>query len=392
MKATPKRLIKLLILSVAVMAVAATVNQQYDTVSRNNTPTNINLRAKTLMVYNGVNIVGAQTNWSSVMISNVLFLVGSTPGTGTLLRVAVDNSVRGVTMGSGMSFDGLTLSAVGTNLSAVVNGSGVASDIASLSATNTLILKPPVNTVPGSIIFANGSAMDFRTLPSFWFDVTNATLYVPGGLVVTNGITGIHTTGMPKFRQGVANIDGTADGTLWLVTNAASTANFALAGSDAGRTILNGSSSINFASGGIYRWVIDASGHLLANVDNTYDIGSAAANRPRNVSISADLRVGAAQYLNRHATNASFTLTTNHHLYAWTSTSAGTITLPSATVCSNFYCVIKDEAGNAAVNNITISAPAGGSIDGVASYVLNGNYAAIRIYSAGVTNGWFTAD
>jgi len=41
-----------------------------------------------------------------------------------------------------------------------------------------------------------------------------------------------------------------------------------------------------------YRWLVQAAGHLVANVDNTYDIGASGANRPRNVYIAGNLVVG----------------------------------------------------------------------------------------------------
>lgn len=49
--------------------------------------------------------------------------------------------------------------------------------------------------------------------------------------------------------------------------------------------------------------------------------------------------------------------------------------------------VIKDESGNAAVNNITITLESGGTIDGAANYVINGNYNSVTLYIDG-TNAW----
>ena len=49
---------------------------------------------------------------------------------------------------------------------------------------------------------------------------------------------------------------------------------------------------------------------------------------------------------------------------------------------------IKDKAGNAGINNITITPNAGGTIDGAPNYVINTNYGAVTIYSDG-SNNWF---
>jgi hypothetical protein len=71
-------------------------------------------------------------------------------------------------------------------------------------------------------------------------------------------------------------------------------------------------------------------------------------------------------------------------------TGTGTVTLPSATAQLNPTRVrihIKDSGGNASVNNITIQAQGGQTIDGQSTFVLNNNYQSVTL----VTNGtnWF---
>jgi hypothetical protein len=52
-------------------------------------------------------------------------------------------------------------------------------------------------------------------------------------------------------------------------------------------------SSIFIFTAGTARWYFDgANGHLLANADNTYDIGASGANRPRNIYTSQAVVVG----------------------------------------------------------------------------------------------------
>lgn len=41
--------------------------------------------------------------------------------------------------------------------------------------------------------------------------------------------------------------------------------------------------SIRLGTNGTDRWIIDSSGHLLTNTDNTHDIGASGATRPRNI-------------------------------------------------------------------------------------------------------------
>lgn len=64
------------------------------------------------------------------------------------------------------------------------------------------------------------------------------------------------------------------------------------------------------------------------------------------------------------------------------------VTLPAAT--SGRVIKVKDIAGNAATDNITIT-PASGTIDGASTYVLNLNHAGVELTCDG-TNWWVTAE
>lgn len=59
------------------------------------------------------------------------------------------------------------------------------------------------------------------------------------------------------------------------------------------------------------------------------------------------------------------------------------ITIPTALVTSKFEILIKDGAGNANINNITIVGQGGELIDGSASWLIDGSYDWIRLYSDG---------
>ena len=74
----------------------------------------------------------------------------------------------------------------------------------------------------------------------------------------------------------------------------------------------------------------------------------------------------------------------NDRILAVNATASLQITLPSANGFSNGqYFTIKDEAGNADVNNITVVADGSDTIDGTAQVVLESPYAAINLYSNG---------
>ena len=63
-------------------------------------------------------------------------------------------------------------------------------------------------------------------------------------------------------------------------------------GTGAERGVVIGTSGNNqlfFRTNGTDRWAVNQSGHLLAQLDNTYDIGTAGATRPRHLYLAANL-------------------------------------------------------------------------------------------------------
>lgn len=58
-----------------------------------------------------------------------------------------------------------------------------------------------------------------------------------------------------------------------------------------GSLLLNGA-SVGFQSGGTTRMYVAAAGHLLMQVDNTYDFGASGANRVRNLYVGTDIVAG----------------------------------------------------------------------------------------------------
>lgn len=84
------------------------------------------------------------------------------------------------------------------------------------------------------------------------------------------------------------------------------------------------------------------------------------------------------------------TILSGEHFIAVTTLSAGIgVKLPDATINATQIYTVKDEAGQAALNNITVSPLIGGQLlDGGGSKIINTNYGSMRFYSNG-TN-WFT--
>ncbi|MBI4637673.1 MAG: hypothetical protein HY727_15150 [Candidatus Rokubacteria bacterium] len=87
------------------------------------------------------------------------------------------------------------------------------------------------------------------------------------------------TTTGPKY------LEFTNDGTGNANINTTSTDNL----------ILNvvGAANIYFRTNNTYRWLINDSGHLIGNLDNTYDLGAAGATRPRTAYLGTAVAIGA---------------------------------------------------------------------------------------------------
>lgn len=69
------------------------------------------------------------------------------------------------------------------------------------------------------------------------------------------------------------------------------------AGTGSSRAVVVGTSSSSSGSlilqtAGVDKWLVNSSGHLLANTDNTYDIGASGANRPRHLIVGSNIVAG----------------------------------------------------------------------------------------------------
>lgn len=101
------------------------------------------------------------------------------------------------------------------------------------------------------------------------------------------------------------------------------------------------------------------------------------------------LHINDSQAYRRTATAINYVVISTDMIIAVTNTAAPRgITIPAAAATTiGRVLIIKDESGGALINNITIT-PAGGLIDGAATYVINLNNGVVRLYNSGVN--WFT--
>lgn len=111
-------------------------------------------------------------------------------------------------------------------------------------------------------------------------------------------------------------------------------------------------------------------------------VGPLSATRVRKVSEGLNV-------LPRVAVAAAYTVKTTDYIIEVTGGLPLTLTLPKAAVAGKGRVfIIKDAAGGAGANNITIDGDGSENIDGAATKVIATNYAAVWLYSNGTA--WFT--
>lgn len=113
-------------------------------------------------------------------------------------------------------------------------------------------------------------------------------------------------------------------------------------------------------------------GNLLISIDSS---GTLICNRGQRIAYTP--------------VTANYTILLTDRLIAYTAIAAArVVSLPNATTCANQVFTVKDEAGNAATNNLTITPGFTQTIDGAATLVINTNYGKVSFYSNGTQ--WFT--
>lgn len=105
-----------------------------------------------------------------------------------------------------------------------------------------------------------------------------------------------------------------------------------------------------------------------------------------SASISGSATFSGAMKINRTiVTGATYSISSSDYLLGITRTASGAcaITFPSAQIITNRVWLIKDEGGNSATNNITISTSGSEKIDGQDTLIIDVNYRMVTIYSDG---------
>lgn len=165
-------------------------------------------------------------------------------------------------------------------------------------------------------------------------------------------------------------------GTGITVTNGHNSITLSVNGSVVGETITGNDGTALSPTAG--NWNIDGNGVIGSGVStagNIYTTGSGSTLTINNTEAQF-----ATNYTNvAHAASPYTVLATDYYISV--DCSAGTVTLkfPNAPTANRIW-IVKDRTGSASTNNITITTVGGAvDIDGVTSYVITGNYAAVNL-------------
>jgi len=314
-----------------------------------------------------------------------------------------------------------------------VTGTTAASVLSAISGAS------PIVVTPNNLQWAAGAtgpklsqAVAAAAGSSFTWQPQFATTGASGSAIINVGPPGTGTTEaallfqrnsvtVMAFGQFLA-LTGTA---LWLDTTAAAQTalNYTL-GVNATAVFLNAGTGITFSIAGVAKMTLQpgnlsfVAGAGASTIQQTSQVGNTAATgltiSAQNASLAgvganqngakltlaggnstgAGTGVGGLVSINSGWQARQFTATSNYTadtnanvsdcIIFVNQTGGVTITLPPA--LGSRMISIKDIAGNAAANHITIS-PAAGNIDGAASYVLNLNFAGVLLGSDG--SNWF---
>ena len=118
-------------------------------------------------------------------------------------------------------------------------------------------------------------------------------------------------------------------------------------------------------------------------------VGIGTNSPSHNLDVNGNTRLRGGVVVGRRTKTSSYTMAVDDYIIGvGTDTAAVTLTLPdAATFTAGQIFVMKDEDGNAATNNITVTtATAGDKIDGKNSVILDANRASVNIYTDGSAN------
>ena len=242
-----------------------------------------------------------------------------------------------------------------TSSSRIVGGGGV------------IIGNSVAGATEGSVLFVGASLALAEDNPVFFWDNTNNRLGI-----------GTNSPSFPLQVKGVTDVAS-------FLSDDDSSSNYIIEASNPTsaqfRIAADGSIKVNVEQNSTANFSID--GNTLSNIFNV-----TVADEQITTSGEMNTRGGLSRKLVSVSDPVHSTQIDEEIIHS-TRSSAGTqeITLATTTIKSGRVIVIKDGAGNASANNITINTENGQTIDGQSSYTINTDYGSVTLYTNG--ENWF---
>jgi hypothetical protein len=334
---------------------------------------NLGVTSLTGSTYLGVSASTGTVTLTNKGVTNIL--------SGTGITVNANTGTVTITNAGVTAFNGVTGSILGVNSVAAGTNVAVSATTGSVTISVPNIGVTAVNGSTGSVLVVSsitaGTAMNVSATTG---SVTINNLGVTSAVAGT-GITVSAATGTVTFSNaGVTAFNGSTGAVLG-VSSIAGTANQVTASASTGAVTLSlpqaiaTSSTPQFAGLTIAGTGAVSIGSTTAGTMNNVAIGGTTATTAKITGFT----VGYAS-----VTTTPFTATADTYIIGVNRAGPVAITLPAGS--AGRVIIVKDESGNASVNNITIT-PASGTIDGQASLVISANYASYSLYSSG--SNWF---
>lgn len=205
------------------------------------------------------------------------------------LSVGGGGSSSGGSGSSGITVGTTTITS-GTNTKVLFNNSGVVGEYTITGTGNVVMSASP--TLTGTAVLENTSlsgSINFNSDTYLTRDAANTLAQRNGANAQTLRVYQTYTDAS-NYRRLSILASPYGDHRLEVRTEGAGT------GANPSLT-LHSATDLDFVTAGNTRWRVTSSGHFVAGIDNTYDIGASGANRPRDVVAGRDLWTGAGRFL-----------------------------------------------------------------------------------------------
>jgi len=187
----------------------------------------------------------------------------------------------------------------GTNTRVLFNDGGFIGEDAGLTYNKTTDALTVAGYVQTSTGIGNGIAPILGSLTNYVSSNNITGVFSYNASAGANALVGYGFNNVTAGGNGYLAMSGSsyAGGGPFLSANSVAIYNASDTGGDINLQVANAIGKISFSTSNTPRWQVNVAGHLVGYVDNTYDIGTSGAIRPRNAFIGTSVQIGSAGLL-----------------------------------------------------------------------------------------------